>query len=316
MQTAQLLPQTAPKPTVAPVKLPQKDEVNITEFRLLWWDLADLTESKVSSWMQTAFSGCHTRLKPSHEEVKYTCPKCHQTVKLTITQLAGNGLSCCNQPITLADPQLQAFLDEDLTCSCGTPKIRNPYAAKQVNWKTRDYITALKLYHIAGAWRNKWFNYTLGSLVFYDQRSVRVVPVDHSKDVEIVLEQAKQELITVVLPLDTLGAFGKWTRPKADIGALWEASIKFPRFTATDDQAKRAVLDTVKNSILGFIEETNDKVLTKLNTGKVNKRTVEALLRKLDELKKRDVWGVAEEPDVKFELEALEGLLEAQTEAA
>jgi len=293
------------------------EPINITEFRLLWWDLSDLTESKVSSWMNIAFrcSQCRGDVTPPHEEVEFHC-SCGAVTKVHVVALAGNSLFCsgCKQPITMKAPQLATALAEELACKvCGATK--QTYKDPAENWKVSDYLAAIQLYHVSGAWRNKWFNYTLNDFVFYDQRSVRVVPVQHSQDVENLIECAKNELITEVLPLDTLGIFAKWHSNAANVDLLWGDVIKFPKFIASDNEAKKAVLDTVKGSILGFIREANEKVLVKINeTGKVHKRTAASLLKKLEELRERDVWQVCQKPEVQQEMEALEGLLQAQIE--
>jgi hypothetical protein len=297
-------------------------EIDVFQTKLLWWDLTNLTESKVNSWMQTAFAcktkECSGKLRPPHA-IDYTCQKCGRVRNITATQIATETLHClepkCAEPIDVSSPQIAAFLEEELVCNkCGATK--ESYSTQDdENWKVKHFVTALKLYHTASAWRNRHFNYNLNNLVFYDQRSVRVVPVEHSRDVEIVLEQAKLDLVQNVLPLDTLGVFDKWSIPAADIDSLWDEAIKFPRFTASDQQAQRAVLDTVKNSILGFVREANEKVLEKLNqNGKVHPKTVSALLRRLEELKKRDVWNVHMEPEVQVEMDALEGILQAEME--
>lgn len=296
--------------------------IDILETRLLWWDLTDLTESKVNSWMGTAFScaekGCRGKLYPSPNSVVYVCPSCGQKLVFTAGQLAemsgsGNGIACCKQPIVASDPQFQEFLESDIVCdNCGAGKISHVFDA---DWKVKDYVAAVRLYHTAGAWRTKWFTYNLSGLVFYDQRSVRVVPVQHARDVEVVLEQAKAELILQVLPLDTFGVFGKWSKKNAKIDQLWDEAIKFPKFIASDQQAKQAVLDTVRNSILTFVRESQEKVLAKIKeNGTVHKRTATALIKRLDELKRRDVWQVHTDPAVQAELDALEGLLAAQVE--
>lgn len=295
-------------------------ELDTTAFKLLWWDLADLTESKVNSWMQRNFAcptkGCRGKLRPPVKTVDYVC-KCGDILQVTAAQLASGNLKCpnpkCTESITAEDPQFSAFLNLDMECSvCGA--VKESYIDTDY-WKVKNFVEAIHLYHVASAWRNRWFNYNLANLVFYDQRSVRVVPVDHAKDVDIVLEKAKQDLVLNVLPLDTLGIFGKWSHEDADISFLWDESIKFPKFYASDQQAQQAVLDTVKNSILGFVREAHDKVLTQINNrGKIHKRTAAAMVKRLEELKTRDVWNVHMDPDVQKEMDALEGLLAATEE--
>jgi len=63
------------------------------------------------------------------------------------------------------------------------------------------------------------------------------------------------------------------------------------------------------------VREANEKLLAQVEAkGKIHKRTATALTKRLEELKRRDVWNVHMEPAVKAEMEALEGLLEAEEE--
>jgi len=287
----------------------QTSEIDIFETRLLWWDMTNLTESKIQGWMNAEFrcTSCKSKINPPHLEFKWTCPKCGKVHDISIYRLATpEDQVCCGQKLDLKDPEIQAYLHEHLTCNvCGQVDQR---------WITRDAVDVVHLFHVTSAWRNRWFNYTLNNYVFYDQRSVRVVPVQYQADVEDTLHAAEEDFEQNILPLDRFKIFGaKWHKKNADFKALWDGIIKFPKFIASDFQAKQAVLDTVKGSILAFVQEANDKVLSKLNgNGKVHKRTAQALQKRLDELKRLDVWGVSQNPEVQVELDALEGLIAAQ----
>jgi hypothetical protein len=159
-------------------------------------------------------------------------------------------------------------------------------------------------------WRARYFRREMdGGLVHFDQMSVRIVPVEHAEEVKKIIAAAIVDFKTQVPVLDVFGLLPHLYR--GDTGERWEGAIRFPEFVAADVDAKKLVYETVRNSTLQMLEEIKAGVLTTLGKqGEIGKRAKSNILKRIAELKERDVWGVTRiDPSVKEQIDALDGLL-------
>jgi hypothetical protein len=108
-----------------------------------------------------------------------------------------------------------------------------------------------------------------------------------------------------------LDSFGIYRDYHAESSPTWGRAIRFPEFVAEEEEAKRLIYETVRNSMLSTLKEMRESVVEALaERGEIGSRARANMQERIALLRSRDVWGISTaDIDVADQIQALDGLL-------